>query len=267
MSVAPITELNAVKWTSENGSESELNSIASEVPLALVYNGEPFSVMMVSPLDLEEFVVGFSLTEHIVDKPEDIDGIEFVDSEKGISAYISVDKQFSEAMVKRRKNLIGRTGCGICGEETLEATTRNLRLVKDSKTYETEIIQRAINALSGAQTLNHYVGTLHGAAWADNKGQIIEVREDVGRHNALDKLIGAIATDKTDSKDGFVLITSRASYEMVSKVATANVGLLVAVSGPTSLAINTALDSGVTLIGFARDGRQTVYTHKHRVLM
>lgn len=267
MSNAAISERNAYKWTSKGGIESELNAVAEEVPLALIYNGEPFSVMMVSPIDLENFVVGFSMTENIVSVWQEIGGVEFVHSDKGIAAYISVDKKISEALTKRKKNLVGRTGCGICGEETLEATFGKTKQVINTTQFDNFAIQRAINSLSATQVMNQGVGTFHGAAWADRTGRIVFVREDVGRHNALDKLIGMMCSSGQQDQEGFVLITSRASYEMVSKVAVANVGLLVAVSGPTSLAINTAVDSGVTLIGFARDGRQTIYTHEQRITM
>ncbi|MBA4740938.1 MAG: formate dehydrogenase accessory sulfurtransferase FdhD [Burkholderiales bacterium] len=264
---AATTERNAYRWTSRGGIESELNLVAEEVPLALIYNGEPFSVMMVSPADLENFVVGFSLTENIVSVWQDIGGVEFVHSDKGIAAYISVDKKSSDALSKRKKNLVGRTGCGICGEETLEATLAKTKQVTNTTRFDNFAIQRAITSLSDTQVMNHGVGTFHGAAWADCAGDIVCVREDVGRHNALDKLIGVMCSELDKDREGFVLITSRASYEMVSKVAVANIGLLVAVSGPTSLAINTAIDSDVTLIGFARGGRQTIYTHEQRIIM
>ena len=264
---AAIKERKAYKWTSKGGIEGELNRVAEEVPIALIYNGEPFSVMMVSPIDLENFVVGFSITENIVGAHQEIGGIEFVHSEKGIAAYISVDKKVSDALSKRKRNLVGRTGCGICGEETLEAAFGNVIQVTNTTKFENVVIQKAINALSATQVMNQGVGTFHGAAWADQEGKIVFVREDVGRHNALDKLIGTLSIDSDQDRQGFILITSRASYEMVSKVAIANVGLLVAVSGPTLLAINTADNSDVTLVGFARDGRQTIYTHEQRIIM
>ncbi|MDC1311741.1 formate dehydrogenase accessory sulfurtransferase FdhD [Burkholderiales bacterium] len=267
MANAATTERNAYKWTSKGGIESELNLVAEEVPLALIYNGEPFAVMMVSPVDLENFVVGFSFTENIVSFGQEIGGIEFVHSDKGIAAYISVDKKISEALSKRKKNLIGRTGCGICGEETLDATLGKTKQVTNTTQFDNVVIQKAINSLSATQVMNQGVGTFHGAAWADRTGNIVCIREDVGRHNALDKLIGKLCAYEDQHREGFALITSRASYEMVSKVAVANIGLLVAVSGPTSLAINTAVDSDVTLIGFARDGRQTIYTHERRIIM
>jgi FdhD protein len=267
MALSAITEREAHKWTAEGGLERERNFVAEEVPLALIYNGEPFSVMMVTPADLDDFVLGFSLTENIIKVRQDIDAVEFDFSDKGISAYISVDKSISDALTKRKKNLVGRTGCGICGEETLEATLNKYRKVSDTSEFDNNVIQRGITLLSSVQEMNQGVGTFHGAAWANEVGDIIAVREDVGRHNALDKLIGSLSTCDYQKNPGFVLITSRASFEMVSKAATANIGLLVAVSGPTSLAINTALECGITLVGFARDGRQTIYTHERRVII
>ncbi len=262
-----IIEREALKWTLDGGAALELNSIAEEVPLALVFNGEPFAVMMVSPSDLTDFVVGFSFTEHIISRAKEIDGIEFIQSEKGITAYISVSRTISDGLRKRKKNVVGRTGCGLCGEETLEAAIPVVSKVIAPETFKTKAIQGALQSLDTLQTMNHEVGTLHGAAWSDKDGNISLIKEDVGRHNALDKLIGAFLLNSEYAPPGFVLITSRASYEMVTKVARANVGLLVAVSGPTSLAIKTAINSDVTLVGFARNGRQTIYSHKERVLL
>ncbi len=262
-----IIEREALKWTLDGGAELELNSIAEEVPLALVFNGEPFAVMMVSPSDLTDFVVGFSFTENLISDAGEIDGIEFTHSEKGITAYISVSRTISDDLRKRKKNVVGRTGCGLCGEETLEGAIRVVSKVNAPESFKTEVIQRALQSLETLQTMNHEVGTLHGAAWSDRDGSISLVKEDVGRHNALDKLIGALLLNPEYARQGFILITSRASYEMVTKVARANVGLLVAVSGPTSLAIKTAINSDVTLVGFARNGRQTIYSHKERILL
>ena len=267
MPASAISEGQAVRWTSEGGLLSESIRVAEEVPLALIYNGEPFSVMMVSPVDLENFVIGFSITEKIVDNAREISGFEFVDEKFGISAYVSIDKRYSDALTARKKNLVGRTGCGICGKETLEETLGRSFKVTNDKKFKNGVIQRAIKSLSASQTLNIDVGTLHGAAWADAAGNIAEIREDVGRHNALDKLIGVLMSTNLGSRDGFALITSRASYEMVSKASAANIGMLVAVSGPTSLAINTAKESGITLLGFARDGRQTIYVNKQRIII
>ncbi|MDA0237919.1 MAG: formate dehydrogenase accessory sulfurtransferase FdhD [Proteobacteria bacterium] len=260
-----IMEHEALKWTLNGGAKLELNSIAEEVPLALVFNGESFAVMMVSPSDLTDFVVGFSFTEDLISNASEIDGIEFTQSEKGITAYISVSRSIGDDLRKRKKNVVGRTGCGLCGEETLEAAMRLVSKVNAPDSFETKAIQRALQSLETLQTMNHEVGTLHGAAWSDKDGNISLIREDVGRHNALDKLIGALLLSPEYAHPGFVLITSRASYEMVTKVARANVGLLVAVSGPTSLAIKTATNSDVTLVGFARNGRQTIYTHEERI--
>lgn len=263
---ASLKELDAIKWTLDGGRSLERNTVAEEVPLALVYNGEPFAVMMLSPTDLDDFVIGFSFTEGVVDKVSDVSAIEYVESENGISAYMSIPKQQAKRMTHRKRSLAGRSGCGICGEETIETVMGRTEVVSNEVRIPSASVQKAIRSLNELQTLNKEAGTLHGAAWSDLDGCIKLLREDVGRHNALDKLIGALMSGSgSDVTSGFVLMTSRASYELVAKCSRANLAVMVAVSGPTTLAINTANQSGVTLIGFARDGRQTIYANEARI--
>jgi FdhD protein len=261
-----LKELDAIKWTLDGGRSLERNTVAEEVPLALVYNGEPFAVMMLSPTDLDDFVIGFSFTEGVVDKVSDVSAIEYVESGNGISAYMSIPKQQSKRMAHRKRSLVGRSGCGICGEETIETVMGRTEVVSNEVRIPSASVQKAIRSLNELQTLNKEAGTLHGAAWSDLDGCIKLLREDVGRHNALDKLIGALMSESGSvATSGFVLMTSRASYELVAKCSRANLAVMVAVSGPTTLAINTANQSGVTLIGFARDGRQTIYANEARI--
>ncbi len=262
-----LKELDAIKWTLDGGRSLERNTVAEEVPLAIVYNGEPFAVMMLSPTDLDDFVIGFSFTEGVVDKVSDVSAIEYVESENGISAYMSIPKQQAKRMAHRKRSLAGRSGCGICGEETIETVMGRTEVVSNEVRIPSASVQKAIRSLNELQTLNKEAGTLHGAAWSDLDGCIKLLREDVGRHNALDKLIGALMSGSgSDVTSGFVLMTSRASYELVAKCSRANLAVMVAVSGPTTLAINTANQSGVTLIGFARDGRQTIYANEARIM-
>ncbi len=262
-----LKELDAIKWTLDGGRSLERNTVAEEVPLALVYNGEPFAVMMLSPTDLDDFVIGFSFTEGVVDKVSDVSAIEYVESENGISAYMSIPKHQAKRMAHRKRSLAGRSGCGICGEETIETVMGRTEVVSNEVRIPSASVQKAIRSLNELQTLNKEAGTLHGAAWSDLDGCIKLLREDVGRHNALDKLIGALMSGSgSDVTSGFVLMTSRASYELVAKCSRANLAVMVAVSGPTTLAINTANQSGVTLIGFARDGRQTIYANEARIM-
>jgi FdhD protein len=223
--------------------------------------------MMLSPTELDDFVIGFSFTEGVVDKVSDVSAIEYVESENGISAYMSIPKQQAKRMTHRKRSLAGRSGCGICGEETIETVMGRTEVVSNEVRIPSASVQKAIRSLNELQTLNKEAGTLHGAAWSDLDGCIKLLREDVGRHNALDKLIGALMSDSGSvATSGFVLMTSRASYELVAKCSRANLAVMVAVSGPTTLAINTANQSGVTLIGFARDGRQTIYANEARIM-
>jgi FdhD protein len=252
---------NAVRWSAGNGVESERCMLANEVPLSLVYNGVPFAVMLVTPQDIENFVLGFSVTEGIIEKASEVGGIELEESSLGISAYVSIPVERSSALETRKKNLTGRTGCGLCGEELLENAVRPIDPVKNKKKFSNRSIQKAVSALGVLQVLNKETGTVHAAAWANSEGEILVVREDVGRHNALDKLIGVLLETEVDCLSGFALVTSRASYEMVQKAASVKISLLAAVSGPTDFAVRTAEKSGLTLIGFARDGRQTIYAN------
>jgi FdhD protein len=221
--------------------------------------------MLASPLDLEDFAVGFSLTEGVIESAAEFGGVEVVPETNGYSVYVSVPKTRSAALAKRHKNLTGRTGCGLCGEQMLEHALRPVPSVAHAGTFTVAALQRTIVALSGGQQLNLLTGAVHAAAWADAAGHLRFLREDVGRHNALDKLIGALLRAGVDAGTGFAVVTSRASYEMVHKTAVAGIQMLVAVSAPTALAIRQAEAAGLTLVGFAREGRQTIYAHPARL--
>lgn len=239
--------------------------VAEEVPVAFIYNGVPFAVMLASPLDLEDFAIGFSLTEGIIESFAEFGGVEVVPEQVGYSVYVSVPKERSAALTKRRKNLAGRTGCGLCGEQMLENALRPAPAVSSTTRFSAKSVQTAMAALAGGQQLNILTGAVHAAAWADAEGNVRCLREDVGRHNALDKLIGALQRAGIDAPSGFSVVTSRASYEMVHKTAIAGIPMLAAVSAPTALAIRQAQASGLTLIGFAREGRQTLYANPSRL--
>lgn len=245
--------------------EHARDEVAEEVPVAFVYNGVPFAVMLASPLDLEDFAVGFSLSEGVIESAAEIGGVEVVPEANGYSVYVSVPKARSAALAKRHKSLAGRTGCGLCGEQMLENVLRPASPVSRSGTFTVASLQKAIVALSAGQQLNLLTGAVHAAAWADANGNVRYLREDVGRHNALDKLIGALQRASVNAGSGFALVTSRASYEMVHKTAVARIPLLAAVSAPTALAIRQADAAGLTLVGFAREGRQTLYAHPARL--
>ena len=240
--------------------QKKLDDVAEEVAVALVYNGISHAVMMASPANLHEFSIGFSLSEGIINSTSEMYDIELVTSEKGIEVHIEISSQRMMSLKSQRRNLTGRTGCGLCGSESLEQAIRPTKSVTPHPPPSSQAIQHALSQLSEHQKLQSLTGAVHGAAWCDAAGDIILLREDVGRHNALDKLVGALALHKVNTSSGFVLISSRASYEMVQKVTTANIATLVAVSAPTALAITLATQADLNLIGFARPGRHTFYT-------
>lgn len=234
------------------------DDIAIEVPVALVYNYISHAVMMASPQDLQDFALGFSLTEDIIADPSEVSHIHVQSGSNGITVRLQITDERFEALRERRRNMVGRTGCGLCGTETLKQAIRPVEPVQ--KVYVAdEAIQAALVNIRQHQPLQLATGATHAAAWCDLAGTILLVREDVGRHNALDKLIGAFTKSSLNIEEGFVLVTSRASYEMVQKSAKAGFSCLVAVSAPTSLAIEQAQQANLKLVGFARDGRHVVY--------
>ncbi|WP_286237925.1 formate dehydrogenase accessory sulfurtransferase FdhD [Neptuniibacter halophilus] len=242
---------------------STLDQIAAEVPVAMVYNGISHAVMMASPSDLEAFAIGFSLSEGIIQKADEIYELELVADpgrvHQGVEIHISITSQRAMALKERRRNLTGRTGCGLCGAESLHQAIRPLAAVKPTPLVAAQSIEKAVASLADHQPLQQLTGACHGAAWCDRDGNIQLVREDIGRHNALDKLLGTLCLSDQDLSDGFVLVSSRASYEMVHKSSSCGVSTLVAVSAASQLAIDMAEESGLNLIGFARSGRHVVY--------
>ena len=255
----------ALRWSDGAATPSE-ETVAEEVPVALVYNGQPHAVMMASPADLEDFAVGFSLTEELVATPAAVLGIEVQRYSLGIELQVQVTVAAAEAIAGKSRSLTGRTGCGICGSSTLEGTIKTLHPVAAGACFAPEALHRAFEALATRQALNLQAGTVHAAGLARADGTLDLLREDVGRHNALDKLIGALARRGTPRvEDGFVVVTSRASFEMVQKATVVGAPLLAAISGPTGLAVRVAEQAGLTLVGFTRGGRHTVYTHPARL--
>jgi FdhD protein len=239
--------------------------IAEEVPVAFVYNAQPFAVMMATPADLDDFALGFALSEGIVAVAGEfaIDGIEHL--LEGIEIRASIPAACADALERRRRSLSGRSGCGLCGSEFLETALRAPPPVGEGVTIRAAALQRALRGLRAGQALADRTGATHAAAWADADGDVRLVREDVGRHNALDKLIGAMSRAAIDPQAGFAVVTSRASYEMAMKSASAGITLMAAVSAPTALAISFAERANLTLIGFARDDGYAVYTHARRL--
>ncbi|HEY2875500.1 MAG TPA: formate dehydrogenase accessory sulfurtransferase FdhD [Reyranella sp.] len=247
------------------GVELRDEVVAQEVAVALVYNGVSHAVMMATPCDLEDFARGFTLTERLVEKPSEIYDIEVEPKGRGIEVNLEIATQRMMALQERRRTLAGRTGCGLCGVDSLEAALRPVPATRATATVKRAAIARAMAALPPEQRINRDNGATHAAGWATLDGTLVTVREDVGRHNALDKLAGAIAKLGTLGEPGFVVVTSRCSYEMVQKAAAINAAAIAAVSAPTSLAIETAEQAGLALVAFVRDNRLTVYAHGERI--
>lgn len=249
--------------------QTQQDTLAEETPIALVYNGLSHAVMLASPADLEDFALGFSLAENIIDNPKQLYSIEVEVQTEGVALQMQVASACFAELKQRRRTMAGRTGCGLCGAESL---TQALRLPEQSVSRASPVslqeIHQALNALPKHQSLQQVTGATHACAWANLHGEILLVREDVGRHNALDKLVGARARQMQAGVDGagFFVTTSRASYEMVQKTAAADIALLVAVSAPTALAVRLAEQLEITLIGFARANQMVIYTDKQGLI-
>jgi len=242
------------------------DAIAEELPVALIYNERPHAVMMCTPVDLEDFALGFSLSEGIIGDAGEFEHVRIETALAGMEIHVRVPEARAAMLESRVRQLTGRTGCGLCGAQTLEAAVRHPAPVKDPATFSDVALHRAIAELHSRQTLNIATGATHAAAWVLPNGFVELVREDVGRHNALDKLIGAMMKNGSDVRQGFMLVTSRGSYEMVMKAATVGIGILVAISAPTALAIALANEANLTLIGFAREDGYSVYANGHRLI-
>jgi len=261
---APLLEHAATRWEGGQATPSR-EVVAEEVPVAIAYNGLAHVVMMATPSDLEDFGLGFSLTEELVRTRADVRSIEAVRYSRGIELQLTVSEACEAEIQARNRRLTGRTGCGICGAGSVESVLRPVRRVEAPGPVAASAVGRALQQLPQLQPLNSAAGAVHAAAWADREGNVALVREDVGRHNALDKLIGALAGAGTDPADGFIVVTSRASFEMVQKATVFGVPLLAAISGATGLAIRVAEEAGLTLAGFVRGDRLTVYTRPDRL--
>jgi FdhD protein len=239
--------------------------LAEEVPIGIHYNGQAHAVMMATPGDLEDFAYGFSLSEHGIGV-DDIAQVRREDLLEGIRLDIRTHGPLPASLQDElQRSLPGRSGCGICGHRQLEDIIRQPPPVGVGLRIEEQALARALAELQTRQPLNAASGALHAAAWALPDGQLQLVREDVGRHNALDKLIGALLRTGQDRQAGFAVVTSRASYEMVSKAAIAGMPLLLAISAPTALAVDLATSCGLSLAGFVRPGRHVIYSHGWRL--
>lgn len=241
--------------------------VAEEVPVAFVYAGRTHVVMMCTPADLEDLAVGFSVTEAIVDRPGDVGAVRASRHSRGVELAIEIPPAAAERLLARGRAIPGRTGCGLCGVEAIDDAVRAPRPVASALTVGADALWRAGRLLDAHQPLNAATHAVHAAAWCDADGVPRVVREDVGRHNALDKVIGALVRAGTDPGTGWLLVTSRASFELVQKAAVAGVPILAAVSRPTGLAVRLAERAGLTLVALLRGASADVHAHPERILL
>ncbi|EPG7967780.1 formate dehydrogenase accessory sulfurtransferase FdhD [Citrobacter koseri] len=253
-------------WTRGCPTQSKPDMLATEVPVALVYNGISHVVMMTTPKDLEQFAIGFSLSEGIIECPQDIYGMDVVPSCNGLEVQIELSSRRFMGLKERRRALAGRTGCGVCGVEQLNDIGKPITPLPFTQTFDLANLDRALKHLSDFQPVGQLTGCTHAAAWAMPSGELAGGHEDVGRHVALDKLLGRRATEGESWQQGAVLVSSRASYEMVQKSAMCGVEILFAVSAATTLAVDVAERCNLTLVGFCKPGKATIYTHPRRLM-
>jgi FdhD protein len=241
--------------------------VPEEVPIAFSYGGSTHAVMMATPDDLEDFAVGFSLAEGIIARAGDVVSVEAIEAGEGIDVQVTLKDMAAEALTVRRRRMAGPVGCGLCGIESIEQASRAVRPVgSDDVRLSARDIADAMTLLGAAQALNRQTRAVHAAGFYSPHEGLVAVREDVGRHNALDKLVGAVLLGGRDASLGAVVVTSRLSVEMVQKTAALGAPVLIAISAPTALAIRTAAQAGITLIGIARDEDFEIFTRPDRVV-
>ncbi len=259
------TRAGRIAWR-DGGASEGIRTVPTETPVALTYGRATHAVMLATPADLEDFAVGFSLAEGIIGAPADISALEIVALSDGIECRMDLAADRLDALTRRQRRMAGPSGCGLCGLDSLAAAVRPVPPVTASRSFTPAMIREAMQAMQDAQGLNAVTRAVHAAAfWTPERG-LVALREDVGRHNALDKLTGALARAGVNAADGMVLLSSRVSLEMVQKTAIAGAPVLVAVSAPTSLAIRTAAAAESTLVGVARPDGCEVFTRPDRIV-
>lgn len=261
MNIRPLVEL-AAQRLQDGRWQRRTETLAEETAVAMVYNGRSHAVMMATPADLDDFAVGFALTEGIVEQVGEVEVVDRLETGHGLSLQMLIPQVRFEALSGRERQLSGRTGCGLCGTATLEAAIRPVRPVGAVPILSPEALFAALRQLEARQPFNERSGAVHAAALIDGEGQLW-VREDVGRHNAIDKVAGALL--RAGARPQALLVTSRASYEVVHKAAQIGCPMVVAISAPTALAVRLAEQAGVVLAGFARDSRMTIYAGAPRL--
>jgi FdhD protein len=260
----PIRTFDREAWR-DGAASCGTRRIAEETAVALTYNGGTYAVMMATPQHLRDFAVGFSLTEGVVRSADEIESIDAVELDDGIELRMWLAPDKAARINERRRHIAGPTGCGICGLESIAEAVRPVAIVPHGRSFSAQAIMAAMAAVSPLQALNIETRSVHAAAfWTPSQG-IVALREDVGRHNALDKLAGHVALEGLSATDGMVLLTSRVSVEMVQKAASMGAPLLVAISAPTALAVRMADAAGITLCAIARSDGFEVFTHPQRI--
>jgi FdhD protein len=263
----PAREVPRQAWRDAAASDGT-RTVAEETPIAMTYNRTTYAVMMATPSDLEDFAIGFSLTERVVQRADQIDEIEIVEVPDGIELRMWMDADRVSAVERRLRRIAGPTGCGLCGIDSLAEAARPPAPVSGDLRCSAEDLLAAMRLMAPGQVLNHATRAVHAAGfWRPGTPGLIALREDVGRHNALDKLAGALARAGQDGTDGAVLLTSRISVELVQKAAAIGAPVLAAVSAPTSLALRTAEAAGITLAGIVRPDGFELFTHPRRIGM
>ncbi len=261
----PAISVQRYVWR-ESGFSESARSIPEETAVALTYNGGTYAVMMASPQNLEDFAVGFSLTEGVVTSPKDIESFEEVEMDDGIELRMWLNQSNATRLSERRRHIAGPTGCGLCGIDSIVEATRPATIVGLGREFSPAQIMDAMQSISSLQKLNIETRAVHAAAfWTPEQG-VLALREDVGRHNALDKLAGSLARSAIHADSGMVLLTSRVSVEMVQKTASIGASVMVSVSAPTALAVKMADKANITLAAIARSDGFEVFTHPDRIL-
>ena len=252
-------------WRDGFHSSSSERPVPEETPVAVVYDGSTYAVMMATPEDLEDFAIGFSLTEGVVRGAAEIKSIDLVGSRDGVELRMWLAGSISRRLGERRRRIAGPTGCGLCGIESLAESVRPAEIVGDGRKFTAGQIMTAMRSIAPLQKLNIETHAVHAAAfWQSSRG-IVALREDVGRHNALDKLAGALSRNGVAGNDGIVVLTSRVSVEMVQKTSVIGASVIVSVSAPTALAIRVANEAGITLAAIARADGFEVFTRADRI--
>jgi FdhD protein len=257
-------EVQTSRW--RDLSEPAQRDVPAEAAIAIVCNGTSHAVMMATPADLKDFAVGFALTEGLLNRLDDIERFEILEHDNGLEARLWLAEPQARQVAARRRAMAGPSGCGLCGIESLDEALKPARPVRSNLTMSRSEVLFAMGQMRPAQTLNALTHAVHAAAlWDADTGNLL-LREDVGRHNALDKLVGAVALAGKAADRSALLLTSRVSIEMVQKAAVLGAGIIVAVSAPTALAIKIAEDAGITLCAVARADGFEVFTHPHRIV-